>query len=363
MSPWIVALAASVFLLAGVLRTPIGLKWVLTVLAEYKDTPPPERPPAVRVLYQNKLKYIPKISIIVPVYNVEKYLRRCLNSLVNQTLQQIEIILINDGSTDNSLKILHEYAMRDNRITVLSQNNSGCSLTRNAGLNVAKGEYIWFVDADDWVEVNAAELTYKEAMKYNADIVCFHAKVHPVDDDVFVRTFDIDKPTQQTVDIRSLHFPDWQNVIFYTWNNVYRRSYIGDTRFERTLTWGEDSMFNLCLALNQAPLRVTIDKPLYHYLKARPGSATGIKDTTKRGLRTTRQILYDKNLKKYDASAQRLIAAKAIHFVPKKSNWRVWIFTKWMKLYFSKKELVSFETYAFFERVKCPLFYKESDNS
>lgn len=92
-----------------------------------------------------------KVSIIVPVYNVEKYLKRCLDSLVNQTLKDIEIICVNDGSTDGSLAILDEYVRNDDRIVVINQENSGQSVARNRGIDVAKGEYIGFVDSDDWV--------------------------------------------------------------------------------------------------------------------------------------------------------------------------------------------------------------------
>ncbi len=92
---------------------------------------------------------MPKVSIIVPVYNVEKYLSTCLDSLINQTLKDIEIICINDGSTDNSLNILNEYAQKDTRIIVINKENSGPGSCRNLGIEKATGEYIQFVDSDD----------------------------------------------------------------------------------------------------------------------------------------------------------------------------------------------------------------------
>ena len=111
-----------------------------------------------------------KISIIVPVYNVEKYLERCLDSLINQTLKDIEIICINDGSTDNSSEILKEYAKKDSRIIIINQNNQGISVARNNGMNKAKGKYIGFVDSDDWVDLDFFEKLYKAAEKHNAQI-------------------------------------------------------------------------------------------------------------------------------------------------------------------------------------------------
>ena len=93
------------------------------------------------------------ISVIVPVYNVENYLGKCLDSLINQTYKDIEIICINDGSTDNSLNILREYEQMDSRIIIIDQKNGGLSNARNIGLKEAAGEYIMFVDSDDWIDL------------------------------------------------------------------------------------------------------------------------------------------------------------------------------------------------------------------
>lgn len=114
----------------------------------------------------------PKVSVIVPIYNVEKYLAKCLNSLVNQTLKEIEIICVNDGSTDNSAKILEYFTKNDSRIKVISQQNLGISVARNAGLNIATGEYIGFVDSDDWVDLEFFEKLYNVAKENSADISC-----------------------------------------------------------------------------------------------------------------------------------------------------------------------------------------------
>ena len=94
----------------------------------------------------------PKVSIIVPIYNSEKYMNKCIESILNQTLTEIEIILVNDGSTDNSGKIIDNYAKKDNRIKVIHQQNSGPSVARNKGISTAKGKYIGFVDSDDYIE-------------------------------------------------------------------------------------------------------------------------------------------------------------------------------------------------------------------
>lgn len=111
-----------------------------------------------------------KISIIVPVYNNKKFLEKCLNSLINQTLKDIEIICINDESTDKSLQLLEKFANIDKRIQIINQKHSGPSIARNKGIKKAKGEYIGFVDSDDWVDLNFFEQLYINVKKYNADI-------------------------------------------------------------------------------------------------------------------------------------------------------------------------------------------------
>lgn len=114
----------------------------------------------------------PKVSIIVPVYNVEKYLDRCVKSLLNQTLKDIEIIMVDDGSPDNCPKMCDEYAKKDSRIKVVHKQNAGLGYARNSGLEVATGEYVAFVDSDDYVDVTAYQVMYDEAIRTDADYVC-----------------------------------------------------------------------------------------------------------------------------------------------------------------------------------------------
>lgn len=120
---------------------------------------------------------MPKVSIIIPVYNVEKYLRECLDSVINQTFHDIEIICIDDGSTDSSKQILAEYQSKDNRLKVISQKNGGQSKARNAGLDVATGDYIYFLDSDDYIKSNALEVLYKTAKTNNLEILFFDSEV------------------------------------------------------------------------------------------------------------------------------------------------------------------------------------------
>ena len=112
-----------------------------------------------------------KISVIIPVYNTELYLRRCLESVINQTYTNLQIIIIDDGSTDNSLKICTEYAQNDNRLIVYSQNNSGVSAARNKGLDMATGDYIAFVDSDDFIENDMFAKLLNTMVNNEADII------------------------------------------------------------------------------------------------------------------------------------------------------------------------------------------------
>jgi glycosyltransferase involved in cell wall biosynthesis len=117
-----------------------------------------------------------KVSVIIPVYNAEKYIEECLNSVVNQTLNDIEIICINDGSTDKSLEILRRYKKANSNIKIINQKNCGVSESRNLGVRMAKGEYIFFLDSDDYIELNLLDKCYNEAKKDDLDIVLFDFK-------------------------------------------------------------------------------------------------------------------------------------------------------------------------------------------
>ncbi|RAI11984.1 MAG: glycosyltransferase family 2 protein [Candidatus Melainabacteria bacterium] len=168
--------------------------------------------------FQDKIK----VSVIVPVYNVEKYLRECLESLVNQTLKDIEIICINDGSEDSSLEILNEYASKDSRFVIINQENSGQSVARNKGFDVAKGEYIGFVDSDDWVDLNFFENLYSEAVKNNSDIAAASIRkvIYDKLDKYIIKYDSVQTETDTDKKYKLAEIPDWN----YIWNKIYKTS-------------------------------------------------------------------------------------------------------------------------------------------
>ena len=114
---------------------------------------------------------MPKVSIVVPIYNVEKYLEQCIDSIINQTLKEIEIILVDDGSPDNCPQICDDYVKKDSRIKVVHKTNGGLSSARNAGIEIATGDYIGFVDSDDYIELDMYEKMYNIAIENNVDFV------------------------------------------------------------------------------------------------------------------------------------------------------------------------------------------------
>ena len=115
------------------------------------------------------MKEIPKVSVIVPVYNTGEYVEIAINSIIGQTLRDIEILVINDGSTDKSPEIINKLSLQDNRIKVFSQDNQGLSCSRNAGILQAEGEYLYFMDSDDYLEPDALERCYDKCQNYDLD--------------------------------------------------------------------------------------------------------------------------------------------------------------------------------------------------
>lgn len=201
-----------------------------------------------------------KISIIVPVFNVEKYIKRCLNSLVNQTLKDIEIIIVNDGSTDNSLKICEEFKQKDDRIKIYSKENEGLGLTRNYGMDRAIGEYIAFLDSDDYIDIDFYENLYKNAKKNDVD-VCF-AEIKQVDSNNNIKIYDKipfeeDKVMAKKVLYNILNVKNAKYKKSFmqmcVWRSIYKLSVIKDynIRFvsEREFI-SEDIIFNIDFLIN-----------------------------------------------------------------------------------------------------------------
>ena len=211
-----------------------------------------------KIILQNKINYIPKVSVIIPVYNTGEYLDKCLETVTNQTLKEIEIICIDDGSTDNSLEILISYAEKDERITIIKQQNLHSGVARNAGLAVAKGKYLSFLDSDDFFELNMLELMYKRILKKQCDIIICKCKSIDLDtgkmnEHIFNNSLRIDLIKKKN----KFSASEFSKMIFqicegWAWDKLFRTEFIlhNGIKFQNLLHYN-DNQFTytaICLA-------------------------------------------------------------------------------------------------------------------
>jgi glycosyltransferase involved in cell wall biosynthesis len=202
---------------------------------------------------------MPKISIVIPVYNVEKYLAECLNSVLAQTLTDIEIICVNDGSPDRSAEILQQYAERDKRIMIINKENGGLSSARNAAYPHIRGKYTLFVDSDDWIEPDLCETTYAKAEETNAPMTVFFygAGEYPEERPCWSFIMPGDKTT----------VTEKSSIINYpmTWSKLFRTDFLWSNRlnFAEGLIY-EDELYNWQTVILANKISV-IPEQLYHY--------------------------------------------------------------------------------------------------
>lgn len=205
-----------------------------------------------------------KVSIIVPVYNNEKYLKECLESLTNQTLTDIEIICINDGSEDKSGNILEEFKNKDDRFIVINQENQGVSVARNYGLKIAKGEYVGFVDSDDYIDLDYYEKLYNNAKEHNADIAaCSIERFSPGRKRIHLKMENVITTDNINKKLELCQAPSKS----YTVNKIYKKSELdrNNLSFMEGVFY-EDVRFTI-RALYYLKTLVTVPNILYHYRK------------------------------------------------------------------------------------------------
>lgn len=216
---------------------------------------------------------MPKVSVIIPVYNTEKFLRKCLDSVCNQTLQDIEIICINDCSTDGSLEILREYAGKDNRIKLIELlENCGAAKARNIGIDIAEGEYLGFVDSDDFIDLDFYKKLYGKAKETDADAVKGKLYLYDINTNkVYLEAW---------IDINDSVKKNKANFYFTFTTAIYKSSLIKEynIRFLEGLIHFEDPYFTIMAAIHYNKLEV-IDDAKYYYIN-NPNS-TSRKNITK----------------------------------------------------------------------------------
>lgn len=177
-----------------------------------------------------------KISVIIPVYNVEKYLKRCLDSVINQAYKNLEIILVDDGSTDNSLKILKQYSQKDARVKILTQKNKGAAIARNFGLSIATGKYVIFLDSDDYFETTLIKKSVDKAEEFNADIVIFKAKAF---DNITGKTSALNdrisklhKYQEKIFSYKDMPEDIFNSFLIAPWNKLYLKEFLDKHEFQ-----------------------------------------------------------------------------------------------------------------------------------
>ena len=236
------------------------------------------------------MKEQPQVSIIVPVYNVENYIERCLNSLVNQTFKDIEIITINDGSTDKSLELINKYVKEDIRVSVIDLGDEGVSYCRNLGIEKANGKYIMFVDSDDWIDSNMIEAMYKKAEENKLDLVmCSY--IREFKDHSKEKRFNLpeeiiykeDKVKNELLRKlvgpikEELSNPEMLDALGTVWGKLYRADILKENKLKfvdlNEIGSAEDTLFNI-FTFNYLSKVMFLNKHMYHYWRDNPKSVT-----------------------------------------------------------------------------------------
>lgn len=214
------------------------------------------------IMHENNTE---KVSIIIPIYNTEDYLEKCLKSVLNQTYKNLEIILINDGSSDNSAEIAKKYEKIDRRVLYFEQKNSGVSSARNYGLDLATGDYILFIDSDDWVESTIVEKLLNRMHSQNVDISCCQYDRDSVDVKENLKILDRCDVLKEFL----IHKKINGSLV----NKLFRTSVISDTRLDISISYGEDALFLWKILLKVKYICVS-NEVLYH-VTLHSDSATG----------------------------------------------------------------------------------------
>lgn len=247
---------------------------------------------------------MPKVSIIIPVYNVEKYLKRCLDSVINQTYKHIEIICINDCSTDNSSEILQEYAKQDERVKIIDlEKNKGISAARNAGFGIATGEYIYFLDSDDWIDLDYIEKMIKAMQNANADVV-YNNSINTGDYYIdFLDRKNLNKFSDKFIDAKKAILTIPRAVWAYMW----KKAFLDRINIKFPEGYRLEDVYFHVLTLAYLDKLLIINESVYHYW---------IRDMRQFKKNSTQTILKTYNLIYDDCKEKGLLETSNIRIVP-----------------------------------------------
>ena len=211
-----------------------------------------------------------KVSVIVPIYNSERYIDKCIQSIINQTFKDIELILVDDGSTDKSVEISNKYAEKDKRIKIIKQKNKGVSSARNYGISIATGDFITFVDSDDFIEIDMLDILYNAAIDNNCDVVLSGIKIIKDNNIKYEFTKDSKIYTKQEV-FKLFYFDREPFSPNYAWGKLIKRSICNKIKFREDIFLREDALFSMELFINCSNNIMFLNKYLYNYVQ-RDGS-------------------------------------------------------------------------------------------
>lgn len=207
---------------------------------------------------------LPKVSVVVPIYKVEKYLKRCVDSILNQTYKNIEVILVDDGSPDRCGKIIDEYEKRENRVKAVHKENGGLSDARNYGMRYVEGELLLFVDSDDWLDWNMIEVMVKNILEYKADVVqsAFYYAYHDhllFDKNEEQKPYILDRKTLMSELIIN------EKVKNFAWGKLYKTSLIKDIPFKKGVLF--EDVFWAHHVMHKVNTYVILHEPMYYYMQ------------------------------------------------------------------------------------------------
>ena len=239
-----------------------------------------------------------KLSVIVPCYNVSNYVSKSISSLCEQTLKEIEVIAINDGSTDNTLEVLNSLAKKYPNLKVIDKKNEGVSVARNKGLDIASGEYIGFLDSDDWVKKDCFMKLYNKAKEGDYDIVCCDTTAVYPDHEMVIKS----NVKEDNDSVKNLMVNGYAVI----WNKIYKKELLDDIRFKKGISFCEDVLF-LFMVYSKIKKIGVVDEPLHYYLQ-REGSLTYVYDKKLYQLIDSLDNVIDfyKKEKKYDEYYEEL---------------------------------------------------------
>ena len=223
-----------------------------------------------------------KVSVILPVYNVSEYLRQCMDSIVGQTLKDIEIICVDDGSTDDSLEILKEYEAKDKRVKVIEQKNAGAGAARNNGLAIATGEYLSFLDSDDFFEPDMLEKAYEKGKSSNAQVVVFRSDQYREDLNEFVQVKwtlrEKQIPPYRPMNCRSFTGNIFKVFVGWAWDKLFERKFVEENHLKFQQIRTSNDMLFVFSALAFAQRMEIVDLVLAHQRRNNPNSLSNTRE-------------------------------------------------------------------------------------